>query len=395
MRPLFFASPGWKPARQPGWGSNGGRPLRAGPVPPSYRKASKHDPVQEGREVLMRRSLVTLVLILAAGSTSSAQDWAKAMFDHTKHDFGVVARGQKVQHSFPVENIYLEDMRIESVKTTCTCTKPKITEPLLKKYEKGEIVAVVDTRKYLGRRDATLTVKVSAQLDSGALPAYVQLHCYVYIRRDVVLEPGTVRFSQVDQGTDLPRQKVAISHAGKQGWEIVRAESDNPHLDLELVETGRQLDRTTQVEKVSYDLFVGLKAGAPVGRFRDHVILVTNDRKENATRVVVSVEGDVVSTVSARPSSLSLAVPRPGQTVERILVVQAKEAFRIVDVTGPDDRFQFAHTDEAKTLHVLRVIFTAGDTPGKITGTIRIKTDVAGSEELEVKFHGQVVEPCS
>ena len=37
------------------------------------------------------------------------------MFDHTTHDFGVVARGAKVEHRFVVENNYEEDIHIESV----------------------------------------------------------------------------------------------------------------------------------------------------------------------------------------------------------------------------------------------------------------------------------------
>ena len=44
------------------------------------------------------------------------QDWAKAMFDHTSHDFGVVARGAKVEHRFVIENIYEEDAHIQSVR---------------------------------------------------------------------------------------------------------------------------------------------------------------------------------------------------------------------------------------------------------------------------------------
>ena len=45
-------------------------------------------------------------------------DWAKAMFDHLSHDFGVVARGAKVEYRFVVKNPYNEDMQIESVRSS-------------------------------------------------------------------------------------------------------------------------------------------------------------------------------------------------------------------------------------------------------------------------------------
>jgi len=330
--------------------------------------------------------IITLIVFLAAGPVSVASDWdASEMFDHTSHDFGVVARGQKVEHSFPLENIYLEDVCIRAVHSSCTCTIPKVTKDRLKTYEKGEIVAAVDTRKFLGRKEATLRVELTALTEPNRLSTEVQLHCYVYIRSDVVLEPGTVRFDPVPYGTSVPAKKVSISYAGRSDWKIIRAECDNPHLDLRLVETGRQSGQ------VSYDLFVGLKAGAPVGYIRDHVTLITNDRNENATHVLVAVEGSVTPAVFAAPSPLMLGLVRPRQKVERTLVVRGKQAFRITDISGPNDQFQFDVTDQSKTLHVIPVTFTAGDTPGKVAGKIRVETDMPGSEILEVRFDGRVV----
>ena len=331
-------------------------------------------------------SPLLLVVFLAASPVSLALDWdASEMFDHTSHDFGVVARGQKVEHRFPLKNIYLEDVTIKAVHSSCTCTIPKVTKDTLKTYEKGEIVAVVDTRKFLGRKESTFRVELTALTEPNRLSAEIQLHCYVYIRSDVVLEPGAVRFDSVPYGTSVPAKKVSISYAGRSDWKIVRTECDNPHLDLKLVQTGRQSGQ------VSYDLFVGLKAGAPVGYIRDHVSLITNDRNENATQVMVAVEGTVTPAVFATPSPLMLGLVKPGQKVERTLVVRGKKAFRIMDISGPNDQFQFETTDEAKTLHVIPVTFTAGDTAGKVAGKIRIKTDFGGSEILEVKFDGRVV----
>ncbi len=339
----------------------------------------------------MQRSFSTLILLLAAGPASVAEDWATEMFDHTSHDFGVVARGQEVEHRFPLENLYEEDVCLHSVQSSCTCITPKITKAALKTHEKGEIVAVVDTRKFLGRKEATFRIEVTCSTKYGLLKEEVQLHCYVYIRSDVVLEPGAVQFGSVPFGKGAPAQKVSVTYAGREDWEIVRAESDNPHFELQISETGRHLEKGTW--RVTYDLCVGLKADAPVGYLRDHVMLVTNDRKEDATHVAVSVEGLVLPTVSVKPSPLMLGLISPGQEVERTLVVRGKEAFQIVAVAGPSDQFRFDVSDQAKTLHAITVKFTAGETPGKVTGKILIKTDLPGTQELEVQVDGRVVAP--
>src|ERR1700722_18745958 len=59
-------------------------------------------------------------------------DWAKAMFDSTSHDFGVVARGAEVVHRFRVKNLYKEDVQISTVTTSCGCTAPQFDQTPVK-----------------------------------------------------------------------------------------------------------------------------------------------------------------------------------------------------------------------------------------------------------------------
>jgi hypothetical protein len=260
-------------------------------------------------------------------------------------------------------------------------------------HEKGEIVAVVDTRQSLGTKEATFRVSLTCQTPKGLSRVEVQLHSYVYIRSDVVLEPGSVRFGSVPHGTRVPAKKVAISYAGQSDWKIVRAECNNPHIESKLVETGRQVGEVST--QVSYDLLVGLKADAPVGYIRDHVMLITNDRDKKATRVTVPVEGVVIPTISAKPSPLMLGVVNPGQEVPKTLIIRGQKAFRIVDVSASSGEFRFEVTDEAKTLHVIPLVFTAGDAPGTVDGEILIHTDSPGNKPLKVKFHVRIVAPDS
>ncbi|MHC4403347.1 MAG: DUF1573 domain-containing protein [Planctomycetota bacterium] len=148
----------------------------------------------------MQRAVVTLIVWVAAALPGLDDDWGDDMFDHTSHNFGTVARGQKVEHRFPLENIYEEDICIRSVTSSCRCLKPKIPKDRLKMYEKGEIRVVIDTVNFRGRKDGTLKVKLHAMMPDGPSPEEVQLHCYVYIRGDVVVQPGTVRFDSCRAG---------------------------------------------------------------------------------------------------------------------------------------------------------------------------------------------------
>jgi hypothetical protein len=336
----------------------------------------------EQQRLLPTAVLAVVVWSLGPGN-SLAWDWAKEMFDHTTHDFGVVARGAKVEHSFTVENKYEEDAHIAAVRSTCPCTSGKIDKPFLKTWEKARITVTVDTRGFVGRKDGTIAV-----VFDKPFPAEVQLHVHTYIRSDVVVQPAAVQFGSVALGSSA-QQKVSVSYAGRSDWRIERVESDRSYLAGKVAETSRSSGR------VNYDLLVTLQADAPAGYLQEHVFLITNDFNAQSARVPVAVEGVVTAATSVRPSPLMLGLVEVGQPVTRQLVVQGKTPFRVTSVRCDNPRFKATPPEGAKTLHLIPVTFTADALPGKYSGTIRIDTDQTGAAGLEVAVHVQVVPRAS
>ncbi|WP_460182711.1 DUF1573 domain-containing protein [Thermopirellula anaerolimosa] len=324
--------------------------------------------------------LLTLAVltVVCSGRLSLGQEWATAMFDHTQHDFGMVARGAKVEHVFTLKNLYVEDVHIANVRTSCGCTQPRFTKDTLKTYETGQIIATVDTRAFMGRKDATITVTFDKPF-----PAEVQLHTYVYIRSDVVFEPGEVLFSGVPAGTAAAR-KVQLSYAGRNDWQIVKAVPSVPFLDVKLVETARGGGQ------VRYEITVTLQPDTPPGYFSERIDLTTNDVRSDAQRVSLPVEGSVVAAVSVQPSQVLLGVVRPGNTLARNIVIQAREPFQVLGVDGPDDRFRFVIPNGKKSVTVIPMTFEAASQTGEIRGEIVVRTDLPGYETIRVPVLGKV-----
>jgi len=321
-------------------------------------------------------------LLLFCAAPGQAQDWARAMFDHTTHDFGVVARGAKVEHRFVVENIYEEDAHIKSVSSSCGCSTPHVSKRTLKTWEKSEILVELDTRGFLGRKDATITVAFDRPFT-----AEVQLHVHAYIRSDIVVQPGSVEFGSVSQGAGATRE-LTVSYAGRNDWRIERVEYANPGIEARVVET----DRTPG--KVSYKLSVKLKKNAPPGYLQDQLVLITNDFNARSSRVPVAVKGLVASALTVRPSPLLMGVTEAGRAVTRNLVVQGRASFRVIAVRSSDERFQCKVPTEAKTVHILPVTFLANNvTPGRLGATICVETDLAGAPPVEVGVSVQIVSP--
>ena len=311
----------------------------------------------------MRRIIaLALPLLLAISSHAPAQDWAKKMFKVTKHEFGTVARGSKQEYRFQLKNIYKEDVHIAGVDSSCGCTTPKVTKDTVKTFETSEIVAVFNTRSFLGSKAATLTVKIDE-------PYYAEVQLTVdgYIRSDVVFDPGLIDFGSLDAG-EGGKTKVSISYAGRGDWEIVDVLSANRHFEVELDETYRGGGR------VNYDMSVRLKSDAPVGYIHDQLVIVTDD--SSIKKVSVPVEGQVMSPMTVSPASLFLGNLKPGESVKKRIVVRGKKPFRIISVKCSDPSITFGMpSNDSKLLHFVSVEIKAGDKARKVVDTIKIETD--------------------
>lgn len=337
----------------------------------------------------MRSSHGTLTLFIAIICLTlvpsvQGQEWAKKMFDgKTTHNFGVVARGAKVEHRFVLENIYVEDAHIKSITSSCGCSKAEATRKTLKTWEKADIVVQVDTRGFLGRKDSTITV-----VFDRPFPAEVQLHVHSYIRGDVVVQPGSAEFGTVNQGVGVGRT-LKISYAGRSDWKIERVESTNPNIEFRLDESYRGNGR------VGYNLTVWLLKAAPPGYIRDHLILVTNDHDKKARRVPIALEGVVASPLSIRPSPLMLGLAEPGRSLTRNLVVQGQTPFRITATSSSDARFRCQTDGKSKKVHIVPVTFLAENASSGCVAetTIKIDTDLSGLTPLEVRASVRIVPP--
>lgn len=316
--------------------------------------------IDKGKTVF-RRVFVFVALLLVASTTASAQDWARKMFIDFDHDFGTVARAAKAEHVFEITNRYKEDIHIAGVRASCGCATPTIQKQTLRTWEKGGIHVRYNTKSFIGKRGATITVVIDR-------PYYaeVQLKVGGYIRSDVVLNPPSVNFNQVDAG-ETSNQLVAITYAGRSDWRITDIRSANENLEVSLNETQRGNGR------VGYNMSVRLKDTAPAGFLNDQMILVTNDGRRQ--QIPIHVEGSIVPSLTVSPASLSLGVVNPGERVTKKIVVRGKKPFKITSIRCEDGCFEIEPPSETKRMHIVPVTFTAADTAGTVAQKIEITTD--------------------
>lgn len=322
----------------------------------------------------MRRAIVAAVGLLCVGLSAAAraEDWADKMFSSLRHDFGSVARSAKAEHRFVITNLYKEDVRVAGVRSSCGCTTPTVSKSVLKTYEKGEIVAVFNTDRFLGQKNATITVTFDQPFY-----AEVQLQISGDIRSDLVLEPGGIEFGNVEFGAGASRT-IDVHHLRRKDWRIVDVRSSNPSLTASLAPS-----RKTG----GFLLQVGLKPDAPVGMVQDQIIVVTNDPA--APEFAVTIEGRVLPEITVSPASLFLGVLEPGQKVTKQVVLKGKRPFKIVDVKCNSTAFEFAPNEDPKAVHLVPVTFVA-DKEGRIAQKIHIETDLGQQAAADLVAYAQV-----
>lgn len=327
----------------------------------------------------MLRVLITAVFFLLIPSICHGTEWAKAMFKETTFDFGVVARGAKVEHRFILENIYVEDVHITSVRSSCGCTSSQPPTKDIKTYDQAAVVAIIDTRSYLGRKDATLTV-----VFDKPFAATVALHVHCYIRSDVVFQPGVIQFGSVKRGQSEER-KTTIRYAGINNWQVTSVSCSNPSIKTELIEATRFQGRIT------YDLLVTLLPDAKPGYIKDQIIIHTNDSDPSRSKIPLCVEGVVTDSLTVRPTPLTFGILSPGQSITKNLVIRGHAPFRVTRISCPNNSISFSMPTTTERFHVIPVTLLCPSKPGKIQEKIKIETDIANTPPSEIPIYAEIV----
>lgn len=333
----------------------------------------------------MLRTVLAFALLsfslVCMSSRVNAEQWAYKMFAETHHDFGIVSRNAKTEHSFVIENCFEEDVHIASVRSSCGCTKPIIVKNTLKSWEKSEIIAQFNTRSFIGTKSAAITVVIDR-------PYYAEVQLTVggTIRSDIVVEPGEVRFGDVDYGT-TKSVDLKVSYAGRRDWKITDIRGNSEFLQVKLDPATRQGNLAT------YLMHIRLKDNADIGELHDELIVVTNDERDSTFTLPVT--GRVVPPVQVSPTLVSLGEVPVGQQRQQRVVVRAKKPFSITAIDCEDSRFQFTLPTGDKPVHVIPFVFTGDrnetDEGGAVKQKVIIKTSL-GEMTAETTVAGRVID---
>ncbi len=320
-----------------------------------------------------------LLILLLAHGPATGQEWARKMFNESAHDFGIVAAGTEAVHRFEFQNIYKEDVRVVSVRSSCGCTSATIEKQDLKTYEKSAVVARFNTVAFRDQKQATLTVTLDRPY-----PAEVQLIVRGNIRGNVVFEPGSVQFGDMLAGSASSRS-IRVNHRGMPNWQItdVKTTFDDSKIKVRL----RELNRSTG--SASYEMEVELLDNLDPGYVSGELFIETNE----GLRYPLLFAGRVTKPLEIGPEVLTLGPLVPGQVVNRRVLLKAEEPFRVTKIESSDQCLALQCGNQPGKLQILDVTFTAGPATGCQECLVKISTDLGAQMQAQFRTLAIVESP--
>ena len=318
---------------------------------------------------MLGKLLSVSLAIYGVVSVAHAQDsWATQLVEPRKLDFGVIATGSESLKLLTIENTTNAVLHISGTSPGCQCVVPSApSQSLLQPGEKATVEVRMNTKSFKQQRDTYLTITIDA-------PQYatVKVPVTAYIRTDVVFTPGKIDFGsrEVGAGGEVP---CKIAYAGRADWKILDIKYSNKALNAVLKEVARNPGLGT----ADFELTMTLSPEAPPGRIREIVTIVTDDA--SSPNVPLMVEGIVKSDITLANNSVGVGALKPGDVKTVQVVVQGTKPFVVEDVDCPkmQDCFKVELDSEEKKLQIVRIQFTAPDSPGKF------------AEEMIVKIKGR------
>lgn len=101
---------------------------------------------------------------------TDTSDLPRIAFDHTMHDMGRIAQGQRIEMRFPFTNTGGSPLVISAVNGSCGCTVGKDwpTKPMAP-GESGEITVVFDSAGRSGKQSKTVSVVTNSRRPTTVL----------------------------------------------------------------------------------------------------------------------------------------------------------------------------------------------------------------------------------
>ncbi len=242
----------------------------------------------------------------AKASESKSQKAPRLTIMEPIKDYGVVAKGDKLDWSFVVKNTGDADLEIIAAKPSCGCTVADF-DKVIKPGQTGKVNAHVDTTNFSG----PIAKSIELETNDPSTPA-AQLTLQAVVKPYVEAYPaGFVRFVMLKG--EASKQSLVLYSEEDAPLEIVRVDVPSDWIRVDYSKITDPAQRAANVgrpgqNQYKFDITVG-GPDAKIGPLADKIHIVTNSKHQ--PDYFVSVVGVIRPTFLVEPTGINFGEVAP------------------------------------------------------------------------------------
>jgi hypothetical protein len=305
------------------------------------------------------------------------------------YEFGTLPQRTTGKHTWTVHNTGEADLELTMLSSTCSCTLAKFkngSKAIVPPGKSDTIDLEFETRENNGEylKGAEIGTNDPA-LESFSL----RVKGMVYPAVITYPPEAVVNFGQITNESDDNLARIAVYSLDRPETKVVKITSANPNITGEVLELTPEELKTlpNQGQNVKRAMKVNLKvkAGMPLGLFREEAVIVTDHPKQPEVRV--SLNGRMNGPIKAMPSNVMMhdVYTKAGAAGEiRVLVANRRPTkFKVVKKPEALD-VEIVPSDADKQPGNYRLIVKVppATSPQRFEGEIVLETDHPKAAEV-------------
>lgn len=296
--------------------------------------------------------------------------------DQPVFDFGRIAAGSEVRHTFVVKNVSRKPLAIRKVMSECACTASVVSNKELGPRGESRVEVSMDTSGYMGQMQKKCQVILEP---NDVAPVLLVVRAHIF-SPTAFFSTNRIYLGEVPSGMTAVKT-ISVLHKDclPEGWRIASARCSSDSIQVGWDETEGKVTCT-------------LRGNRPLGPISEYLLLRTEEAR-GSSEVRIPIEGCVVSPYRLCPARLCLNVVH-GQAGPAV-----KAKIRIESVTGDlPEGFQLSRAEgdlaicfRDRTSLECEIELMVPHDPGFFAGTLRIATNDKRHPELLLPYNGQRV----